>query len=152
MNDKELQHHGVKGMKWGVRKARNSKAGKSAPSASSDRSASGPTEQKSRKNNSFSSKPDNRRMSDAELRSRLNRLQMEKQYKDLTATPPRAKSFMNQLLADAGKRAARELATKAVDSGLKIALSSAAKNSKNPTTKLFLESMASTGKKNKNNN
>lgn len=152
MNDKELAHYGVLGMKWGVRKARGSKAGKSTPSASSDRVDSKPKEQTSSRSNSFRDRPGNRRMSDNELRSRINRLNMEKQYKDLTASPPRAKNFMSQLMADSGKRAARTLANKAVDAGLSVLLSSAAKNAKNPGTKAFLDSMAATGKKNKNNN
>ena len=63
--DNILAHFGVKGQKWGVRRSQKSL----------DRAAG-------RNEN------DPRFMSDAELRSRLSRMQMEKQYKDLTKAPP----------------------------------------------------------------
>lgn len=79
--------------------------------------------------NSFKNKPQNRRMSDAELRSKLNRLQMEKQFKELTASP-KGQSFVKDLLADTGKQAARNLAKTAVNVSLQMALKSLAKESK----------------------
>ncbi len=64
MND-ELYHYGVLGMKWGRRKA----------SSSSDSSSSS---QRKRKKEKVSN------LSDEELKKRINRLNLEKQYKDLT--------------------------------------------------------------------
>jgi hypothetical protein len=57
-----LQHHGVKGMKWGIRNKRTSKKG-----ASSD-------------------KPRARDLSDEELRKAVSRMQMEVQYNKLVGS------------------------------------------------------------------
>lgn len=59
-----LAHYGVLGMKWGVRK---------------DKKSSGVKKRRSRKKELKS-------MSDDELRKKINRLNMERQYKDLTKT------------------------------------------------------------------
>jgi hypothetical protein len=55
-----LEHHGVKGMKWGVRNKRTSKAGASAD------------------------KPKVKELSDEELKKAVSRMQMERQYNQLT--------------------------------------------------------------------
>lgn len=60
----ELRHYGTKGMRWGIRKKRGSSVKKA-------------------------SKPKKRSikdMSDAELRERINRINMERQYSQLTRT------------------------------------------------------------------
>lgn len=57
----ELSHVGVKGMKWGKRKGRSSSS--SAP------------------------KEDLSKFSDDELKQKINRLKLEKEYKSLTSTP-----------------------------------------------------------------
>jgi hypothetical protein len=54
-----LQHHGVKGMKWGIRNKRTSKKGAS------------------------SEKPRAKNLSDEELRKAVSRMQMEAQYNKL---------------------------------------------------------------------
>lgn len=70
-----LEHYGVKGMRWGRRRA----------SSDSSSSASDSTPKKAKKVKP--AKPDVKSMSDEELRKRLNRLQMEQQYAKLTGTP-----------------------------------------------------------------
>lgn len=67
-----LEHYGVKGMKWGVRRKRSSERVTAADRA--------------------------RKMSDDELRSAVNRLQMEKQYRDLSNTL--SKRSGNDIAAD----------------------------------------------------
>lgn len=67
-----LDHHGVRGMKWGVRKRRN----------------------ESKRSRTFGSKGKKpvdplKDMSDKDLREILNRLQMEQQFKNLS-TPKRS--------------------------------------------------------------
>ena len=78
----ELYHHGVKGMKWGIRRYQR-KDGSLTPEGkkrySDDESVS---EDYTRAHSSKSVKS----MSDAELRSRLNRIQMEQQYSKLNPT------------------------------------------------------------------
>lgn len=94
MNDHELYHYGVLGMKWGVRRKRNS-------------------------SNVETVKPKKKtlsEMSDDELRSKLNRLQMEKQYKDLVRTlnpkqESKAKTFVKKVLERSGENIATQTAT-----------------------------------------
>lgn len=74
-----LAHYGVLGMKWGVRK---------------DRSSSGKKRNKSKVRTRIEKEIKTRKardkrvksMSDVELRREINRLNMEKQYKELTQT------------------------------------------------------------------
>lgn len=70
--DPYLSHFGVKGMKWGVRKDRKKVAVSSVK----------PHDDYSKAHSSKSVSE----MSDSELRSRINRLQMEQQYSKLTTS------------------------------------------------------------------
>lgn len=69
MNDLELKHWGVKGMKWGVRRYQN---------ADGSLTAAG----KKRYNKDYESQA--RNMSDSELRSQINRMNLERRYMDLS--------------------------------------------------------------------
>lgn len=94
MNDNELYHYGVLGMKWGVRRKRNSSNVEPAKTKKKTLSE----------------------MSDDELRSKLNRLQMEKQYKDLVRTlnpkqESKAKTFVKKVLEKSGENIATQTAT-----------------------------------------
>lgn len=62
--DTFLEHHGVKGMRWGVRKSRNA-------DGSSVKKKSGP--------------PRAHELSDADLKAAVNRMNMERQYQKLTS-------------------------------------------------------------------
>lgn len=78
MNDNQLAHYGILGMKWGIRRYQNkdgtlTPAGKKRYSESDDYK-------------NAHSKKSVREMSDAELRARVNRLQMEAQYSRLSDT------------------------------------------------------------------
>lgn len=59
-----LSHHGVKGMRWGVRRDRSSRS-------KGTKSSSGP------------SKPKAHELSDEELKAAVARMEMEKKYRDL---------------------------------------------------------------------
>lgn len=147
-NNAELYHHGVKGMKWGIRRKRSfsETSGSSNPHAVISTSTSTSSGGHSTKKNTSTvkvtkqtktkgtsvkqystEKPKSRRqlkkeaaaaaekarkdelarMSDRELRERINRLQMEKQYEQLTATPKRTNAgakFVKDILVNAGKQ------------------------------------------------
>ena len=77
--DEYLMHYGVLGMKWGKRKARTSKSSEQAPKK--------------------------RRMSNKELQARIKRLKMEKEFAQLTASPPKT-SRVDKLVKGAGTIAA----------------------------------------------
>lgn len=103
----ELYHHGIFGMKWGVRRFQN-KDGSLTPMGKSrkkSKSADIPThEDYSKAHNKKSVKS----MSDAELRARLNRLQMEKNYQTLIGddSVSKGKKIANGLLKAATTTAA----------------------------------------------
>lgn len=91
--DNSLTHYGILGMKWGVRRtdaqlarARGSKSKSSSEEESEDY-------KKAHSSKSIKS------MSDAELRNRLNRLQMEQQYTRLNpGTMSKGKEAANKIM------------------------------------------------------
>lgn len=126
MSDVYLEHFGIKGMKWGRRKSRPN-----------------PHEESKK---SWDSKPVSQ-MSNNELRSRLNRLQMEKQYRELSPKQvDPGKKLAREILGNAGKQVATEVAKKALSYGVKLAFTSMAKN--NPKLN-FLTNLTPGGDKKK---
>lgn len=94
-NHKEmLMHYGIKGQKWGIRRYQNEDG---------TRTAAGKKREQYNSNHEDYDKAHTTKsvktMSDAELRNRLNRLQMEKQYKQLSITNvKRGKDFVSKSL------------------------------------------------------
>lgn len=78
-----IQHFGVKGMRWGVR--RSDKQLARAAKEREYESSNDVSSRKSKTRTKAESKVKLSDLSDAELRQKLNRIQMEKQYKELTA-------------------------------------------------------------------
>ncbi len=108
----EIAHHGVKGMKWGVRKDRYSQTGSRKKSANAK-------QKESRKRASAN----RRSLSDKDLDQMINRLEKEKKLKNLVAddvSPGR--KFINGIMSDAGKRGLTTVATGAVVYGVKVGL------------------------------
>ena len=128
----QLAHAGVKGMKWGVRKS-----AKSTTSSKSTPKATKPQKEKAKD------------LSDTELRARINRLQMEQQYKQMTNSQKSAgQKFVTDVLQTAAKTAATQLATKAITSAASTAFSQAAASAPaGSASASFYGSMASNGKK-----
>lgn len=119
MDEKELYHHGIKGMKWGVRRTdaqlghKTNSSGKKSDSDDTKKKKSSigsktlsslknkieagkkareaarakkeaETQKKTEENISkINPKKSAKQMSDSELRERINRLRMEKEYKEL---------------------------------------------------------------------
>lgn len=119
MNQNELYHYGIKGMKWGVRKSpqrssegtgkRKKKSlfgfGRDKPKSKS---------KSSKKTSSESEKKTVTDMSDDELRRAVQRLQMEKQYKDLSPKQINhgrelAKRVLNNVFIPAAEDTAKQL-------------------------------------------
>ena len=85
MVQNELTHWGVKGQKWGVRRFRNKDG--SLTSAGKKRARARNASEDAHDDYKKAHDPKNvKTMSDKELRERLNRLQMEKQYSQLSNT------------------------------------------------------------------
>lgn len=86
--EKILSHHGVKGMKWGVRK------GKGTPTARTK----------------FSKSP--KKLSNEELTKRIGRMEAEKKYNSLNASDKsKGRQITEEILTDSGKRIAKTVAT-----------------------------------------
>lgn len=92
--DDTIVHYGVKGMKWGIRRSRKDSE---KQKTRGDREPE--HEDYKRAHDSKSAKT----MSDAELRSRINRIQMEQQYSKLNPTTiSRGRNTVNKILKASG--------------------------------------------------
>jgi hypothetical protein len=95
MDKTSLAHVGVKGMKWGIRRYQN-KDGSLTPAGKKRYEDSHEDYQRAHDKKSV------KQMSDRELRERNNRLQMEKQYADLTRKKSSGKKIINAFVSTAG--------------------------------------------------
>ena len=97
----EIWHHGIKGMKWGVRRTPEQLGHRTGSKSSNKDDDSHEDYKKAHDTKSV------RKMSDAELRARLNRLNMEKQYSQMNPTRvERGRKILSSTLKVAGGVAA----------------------------------------------
>lgn len=114
--DNQLQHAGVKGMKWGVRRYQN-KDGTLTPLGK--QRAANKEKKRAMKNDSKNRKT----LSDADIKKKIERLKLEKTLKELTqeeVTP--GKKFVSDIMSSAGKKALTAVATGAILYGVKAAM------------------------------
>jgi hypothetical protein len=95
MENNSLSHWGIKGMKWGKRRYQNPDG---TLTAEGKKRYDDPHDDYRRAHDKKSVK----QMSDRELRERNNRLQMEKQYADLTKKKGTGKKIINAFVSTAG--------------------------------------------------
>ena len=93
--DDFFEHFGVKGMRWGVRRNRNN---------TTTRQSLRPKKEQTDLSN----------MSDAELRTRINRIQMERQYRELTSpkghkVQTEGQKYVKRILIDTAMNAVAEI-------------------------------------------
>lgn len=113
--DNELYHHGVKGMKWGVRRYRNRD--------SSNSLANKRSENKNIKKDRKEAMKNRRSLSDQDIKKRIDRIKLEREFKSLTQddiAPGRKK--VNEILINAGTKALGTVAAGAMLYGVKYAL------------------------------
>lgn len=138
MNENELYHHGVIGMKWGVRRYQNkdgslTSAGKKRQSKTA--SVKGKPKVKNAKKTKDASlnekekairKKDlkNRRtLSDADLKKRIDRMKMEKEFKNLTEEDiSPGKKVTKEILSSAGTKVLTAAAAGAMAYAVKTAM------------------------------
>lgn len=133
----ELMHYGVKGMKWGVRKARpSSGTGKRRGKTNAQRiyeHVTGKDKSNPKPVAKTSPKPAKRRvseMSDEELRSAINRMQMERTYAQLTAKEvSKGRKFVNEVLYNSAKNTATKVTTDAMQKLVKKILGNSSSSS-----------------------
>lgn len=121
MDNNELMHHGILGMKWGVRRYQN-KDGSLTP-AGKRRVQTGEIGKSSDSavSSASSYKRSVKEMSDSELRDKISRLELEKRYKDLSKSSEQAKTskgraFVMDVLEKSGKNIATQAVTYAMGS------------------------------------
>ena len=145
MSSNELTHHGIKGMRWGVRRYQNkdgtlTKAGRKKM-AKLDKEYSKLTGQNRNRNRNTES-PNTRlsKMTDDEIRTRINRINLERDYLDLINNQDsinkqsEGKSFIKTVRSDVLKPVAIDLGRQALKSGGVKILNSLVKN---PELKLY---------------
>ena len=132
----ELEHHGVKGMRWGHRKTpvRSSRQTSSSTNKSSNRSSKKTPSKKSKIKS----------MSDSEIQSRIKRLEMEKRLSTLSNEDRHpGTSFVKNALKDSGKQVLTTVGKNAMIGGLRYA------TDKSFTGKDFAKSLAGGSSKKK---
>lgn len=111
LHNGELYHSGIKGMKWGVRRYQN-KDGSLTPEGRkryNKESGESKTETDATKKRSV------KKMSDDELKKRIERLKLEQEVKKLESqTTARGKAFVMDVLEASGKNIATQLTTYAM--------------------------------------
>lgn len=107
-NSAVLQHHGILGQRWGVRRTEAQLARGSKGSLSSKKVSAKEAERSKVKS-----------MSDAELRQRINRIQMERQYSQLSKKDISAgQKFVSDVFMNAAKQTATNYASKYMTKGI----------------------------------
>lgn len=129
MKNDSLRHYGIRGQKWGIRRFQR-KDGSLTPEGKRRYADDDYHDDYRRAHDSKSV----RTMSDQELRNRLNRLQMEVQYKQMTASKlDKGKKIVADVLENAGKETAKKYVSKFMTSQIDRILAELKERRKKPS-------------------
>ena len=132
MTSNELYHHGVKGMRWGVRRYQNkdgtlTKAGRKKMAKLDKEYSKLIGQKRNTESPNTSSLPNKKKklseMTDDEIRERINRINLERDYLDLIKNPDsikkqdEGKGFIKTVRSDVIKPVAIDLGKQALKSG-----------------------------------
>ena len=111
-----LYHHGVKGMKWGVRKDRSTASGSMRRKKAIKRIVK--ASQKTQKKRLS-------QMSDAELKKKIERLELQKKYKSLKKDN---QTKGRQMISEIAEKSVKNIGTQALTFALGTAINAALKS------------------------
>jgi hypothetical protein len=101
-----LQHHGIVGQKWGVRRYQNADGTLTAAGKKHQVAVEQRVSQKQSEREKIVDFKKRGTLSDADLQKKINRLKMEKELRQLTDEEVRpGKAFVKSVMTEAGKRA-----------------------------------------------
>lgn len=104
MDENVMQHHGIKGQKWGVRRFQNADGSLTAAGKQRVSEVKKRTDSKNRGT-----------LTNAQLKAKIERLQMEKQLRELTNQEVNSgKVYAQKILKDVGSRVLTTVATGAI--------------------------------------
>lgn len=119
-SDGELYHWGVKGMKWGVRRYQNKDGSLTPRGKKRQKELSADEKERAARKADLKNR---RTMSDADLKKKIERLKMEKEFKNLTNEDINSgKTFVNEVMSSAGKKVLTIAAAGAMAYGVKAAM------------------------------
>lgn len=139
-----LEHHGILGMKWGVRRKRGAdgrviKNGGSGGNASSE----APSSQNSQRHYARSSK--HAHLTNDQLNERINRIQLEKRYSELTMSRGEAaRRRLYTKFEDAAVKGATNILTKAIEAKIAQAIGMKPKGMKGAAKQMSSEAKKAT--------
>lgn len=118
LNTEHLEHHGILGMKWGVRRFQNKDGTRTAAGKKRYRDDDSAEKETSKAKTIQSKSRTVKDLSDAELKEKISRLELEKRYKDLAKSnapqQSKGKAFVMDVLEKSGKNIATQLVTYAM--------------------------------------
>lgn len=136
----EMEQHGVKGMKWGVRKPRNAGPGPASKAKAPAKSGERIPKKKPKGPG---------RMSEQELSKAIKRLELEQRYRQLT-TKPKGTDVVKSELKKIAKQQAVAIGSRAATIAVAQAFGFAAKKTANPAVAQILTQLGGAqGKKKK---
>lgn len=117
--ENQLQHHGILGMKWGIRRYQPYPKGHSGGREIGEAKKKIIHPKREKKNSAKEGNKGIKELTDDELKNRISRLELEKRYKDLEKNSEQAKSkkgkeFVMDVLEKSGKNIATQFVTYAM--------------------------------------